>query len=1163
MGAPYWSDGTGTVRLTPTDFEAKLLAAPFKELVQLSGPPRIVRDSRTSWSCTVYFNIHDSQTGARASQLIKRELMFGNAVCPIQGTRATAGTPHCMRCHRWGHPTTACMATKTVCAHCAGPHNEANHREAAACCQAKPKANPPVPATLAGVDCPHAPHCVNCGGDHLATARKCVFFRNRFDRKWINARYAQEPPWRLIRTAPSAASVEGEEVVGAPNHPQWLAMVRPPEPDTPPRVIAYVSTRLSAWRPSMRRDVIDHRDVLVLSLFAEGHTFNFMNVYSDSEFTAIRLLSDCADTLPQFHYMGGDFNCHSSVWDPVPRAPNVAASHWLLQAAAEIGLELATVANPGPTHIPRDVTKRPSVIDLVFLPVTLSAAVSTERVIDDQSDSDHIPLLTSVPISPAVQTATRRCLPSDPEKAQAFLDDLVTKLRLIVPDDVADTPDDVEAAAKAVADAFSAAWVAHSRDSNVTRRSNPWWNETCSTALQQHRASRDAGDWAQFRRTVKQAKRTFFDAQIAEIAVKSKRPWDLMNWVQQRKLPPCEAIQYQGQPCHDMSVLWDALHGTYNAASGRACDMSVLDPLPAAPAREWLPFSQFELTDALASCSNRSAPGPDHIKWTHLKYLVKDAHCHKRLLYRSCVIPIATYGFRLWYFGSTKNKGAIKTLNSMQRQAALWITGAFRTSPSGGIEALAGLMPLHKILAKLASGSITRVVSLSDTHPVRSLMSGQHLKRAVPHASSIELMTPAIKAKVKGSLMQADMILPAAVELVEPFHKLAQPGLRLLDRFSDRIMFDAPSRSPPPLPPPPGDGPSAEDIMDARMMANALIRDFIDVPPHVAALAAMPVPKAPHIRPIGLNVLARAHRHAYLNAFLKDLEEEPDTIHAAVDGSLSTTERLQATVAVYIHRQAKCIHRNRLVAGRVTAHDAELLAIRSAVVQCTQYDAKRIVIFTDAIGSARVAVDPSPHSGQAHSLAVCEALQQWFQGDLDRSITFVDVPSALRWAHHGQAHAYASQLRVPYGRDPALTINSIRQTTDLWREQEWKNNFLHSPSTGTAFLRLRGVDGTQLQPSSKGGPWIKLAGSDNALFARMCRCVLNHAPIGSYYTRFNIDSPTQCSCGRRQDREHILVYCRQYTRTSDEGPALGAGLVRFLKENPSAFAFPKPEQGVG
>ncbi|KAF5318470.1 hypothetical protein D9619_010811 [Psilocybe cf. subviscida] len=317
------------------------------------------------------------------------------------------------------------------------------------------------------------------------------------------------------------------------------------------------------------------------------------------------------------------------------------------------------------------------------------------------------------------------------------------------------------------------------------------------------------------------------------------------------------------------------------------------------------------------------------------------------------------------------------------------------------------------------------------------------------------------------------------------------------------------------------------------------------------------------IKPVGSKTLACAQQHLYPNAFLQELEGDANTIHAAADGSLPTSERLQATAAVIIRWQTERIHQNRFVAGRVTAHNAELYAIRSAVVQCTQHNAKQIVIFTDAIGSARVAVDLSPHSGQAHLLAVCAALQGWLQGDEERTITFVNVPSALRWSLHGQAHQYATQLRVPLGQDPVLTINSIRQTTDLWHKQEWKTKFLHSLLPGAAFLRLWGVDGTQLQPSSKGRPWIKSAGSDNVLFACMCRCVLNHAPIGSYYTHFNIDSRTHCSCGQWQDREHILAYYHQYTRISIDAPALGTGLVRFLKDNPSAFAFPKPDQGVG
>jgi hypothetical protein len=56
---------------------------------------------------------------------------------------------------------------------------------------------------------------------------------------------------------------------------------------------------------------------------------------------------------------------------------------------------------------------------------------------------------------------------------------------------------------------------------------------------------------------------------------------------------------------------------------------------------------------------------------------------NKHILYRACVLPIAMYGHRLWYFGGAKNKGALKQLTSMQRKAACWITGAFRTSPTG------------------------------------------------------------------------------------------------------------------------------------------------------------------------------------------------------------------------------------------------------------------------------------------------------------------------------------------------------------------------------------------------------------------------------------------------------------------------------------------------
>jgi len=100
-----------------------------------------------------------------------------------------------------------------------------------------------------------------------------------------------------------------------------------PYPTTP--VLAYVHNRLTWLCPSLRRDLIDHCNILVLSLFSGGRTINIMNVYSDDQHTAINLLAERAPTLPACVLMtAGDFNCHSCEWDPsVPRYRSVLPVH--------------------------------------------------------------------------------------------------------------------------------------------------------------------------------------------------------------------------------------------------------------------------------------------------------------------------------------------------------------------------------------------------------------------------------------------------------------------------------------------------------------------------------------------------------------------------------------------------------------------------------------------------------------------------------------------------------------------------------------------------------------------------------------------------------------------------------------------------------------------
>jgi len=77
----------------------------------------------------------------------------------------------------------------------------------------------------------------------------------------------------------------------------------------------------------------------------------------------------------------------------------------------------------------------------------------------------------------------------------------------------------------------------------------------------------------------------------------------------------------------------------------------------------------------------------------------------KCLLYRCCALPITLYGFQLWFYNKALLLYHMKILGKMQRRAAIWILGTFKTSPLEGLEAIAGLIPIKSHLQKLAGRS--------------------------------------------------------------------------------------------------------------------------------------------------------------------------------------------------------------------------------------------------------------------------------------------------------------------------------------------------------------------------------------------------------------------------------------------------------------------------
>jgi len=317
----------------------------------------------------------------------------------------------------------------------------------------------------------------------------------------------------------------------------------------------------------------------------------------------------------------------------------------------------------------------------------------------------------------------------------------------------------------------------------------------------------------------------------------------------------------------------------------------------------------------------------------------------------------------------------------MQHKAALWILGAFRTSPTGGIEALAGLIPIHLYLKKLAKRLCLRAATLPSQYALLSLLSARNSKGAYPHLQSLAFLTDAQSAQLRSPLLDTEASLLNLTECFDLLHPEIRLGCRLLDNFPDYVSFYLCDRS------------------------NG------------------------HTRKLQFDALDRLCYEASSN---------PSTLVVITDASVIPPRNMQAVSVVHFWRLGEQVSSSKVPAGQATALDAELFAIQLGAVKATSFDVKCIVIITDSLAAARRAIDASVYSGQAHSLAIVQALRGFFTNCPDRSIHFWDCPSKAQWSLHFLAHEDATSTKIAAGCHPATSLDTLRSKSaaaclDIWR----------------------------------------------------------------------------------------------------------------------------------
>jgi len=269
----------------------------------------------------------------------------------------------------------------------------------------------------------------------------------------------------------------------------------------------------------------------------------------------------------------------------------------------------------------------------------------------------------------------------------------------------------------------------------------------------------------------------------------------------------------------------------------------------------------------------------------------------------------------------------MKVLRKMQRRAAIWILGAFKTSSTDSLEAITGLIPIKFHLQKLASRSQLHAAALSKNHLIRTLMDDPLNLHIKPSPHSINILTEHQKSITKGHLIDSNNKLFGIFLSFSPLNLELILGSRIVDVFSDLFSFNVANKEE-------NDKLHFQQVNDITLQSSSL--------PHMAIVVT----------------------------------------DASIKNDIAT---LVSHIHIHNHSLIKMVHH----VAFVTSTEVELFTIRCGINQAySKENVSKIIVVIDSIHAAKKLFDDKSNLYQIHTTAILRELRQFFSTCQENSIEF-------------------------------------------------------------------------------------------------------------------------------------------------------------------------------